>query len=116
MSVISLNGSVHSQGVKVDHVAWLDMGSKEWQTTPDKVKAAAYQAAKVCGWKDEGLKALMMKEFGPRIDHFMADVTIENLQELAAEYPIPVEQVYEVKKDVPVFKRFDPKDKADHSF
>lgn len=103
-AINSLNGSVHSQGIKIDHRAWLDMGSVEWKDTPDETKAAAYQAARVCGWTDEGLKSIIITEFAPRIDHFMADVTIESLRELASANPIPVEEVYEVKKDRPVFK------------
>jgi hypothetical protein len=100
----SLNGSVHSQGIKVDYKAWLDIGSQEWQDTSNKEKAAAYQAAKVCGWTDAGLISIMLKDFGPRIDQFMADVTIESLKEMAEEFPIPIEEVYEVKKEQPVFK------------
>src|SRR4051812_24434590 len=92
----SLNGSVNSQGVKVEHRAWLDMGSPEWKEISDTEKAAAYQAARVCGWTDEGLKAVIIKEFEPRIDHFMADVTIETLQELAKLHPLEVEEVYQV--------------------
>lgn len=103
-TVNSLNGSVHSQGVKVDHRAWLDMGSADWQSTPDKVKAAAYQAAKVCGWTDVGLKVIITNQFGPRVDEFMAQITIDTLKELAEQYPIPVEQVYESKPERPKFK------------
>jgi hypothetical protein len=109
-AVSSLNGSVYSQGVKVDHRAWLDMGSKEWMDTSDELKAAAYQAAKVCGWTDDGLKNIIVSSFSPRIDHFTADVIIETLQELANKHPIPVEEVYEVKEDKPIFKSYTPKD------
>lgn len=100
----SLNGSVHSQGVKIDHNSWLDMGSKGWQDTSDAQKAAAYQAAKVCGWTDDGLKAIMISEFGPRIDDFMAELTLEALREFSVTHPIEVEQVYVVKKETPSFK------------
>lgn len=102
--ISSLNGSVYSQGIKIDHKAWLDMGSIEWKETSDKDKAAAYQAAKVCGWTDDGLIAIMISEFAPRIDQFMADVTIDTLREYANVYPVEVEQVYEVKKENPHFK------------
>lgn len=101
---ISLNGSVQSQGLKIDIKAWLDMGSQEWKDTENRVKAAAYQAAKVCGWTDAGLKAIIIGEYGPRIDQFMADVTIETLQDLAKEHPVEVEQIYEQKKETPTFK------------
>ena len=100
----SLNGSVHSQGVKIDYKAWLDIGSKEWQDTEAKDKAAAYQAAKVCGWTDAGLVAIMVKDFGPRIDQFMANVTIDTLKEMSQQFPVPIEEVYEVKKENPAFK------------
>jgi hypothetical protein len=56
----SLNGSVYSQGIKINYVAWLDMGSAEWQETDPKLKAAAYQAALVCGWTDTGLKNFIL--------------------------------------------------------
>lgn len=104
MSVTSLNGSVHSQGIKIDHVAWLDMGSKEWASTSDKDKAAAYQAAKVCGWTDDGIKVIILREFSPRVDDFMADVTLDQLRTLAAEHPVDVEQVYEAKSEKPSFR------------
>ena len=97
--IASLNGSVHSQGIKIDICSWLDIGSKEWQDTDAKLKAGAYQAAKVCGWTDQGLTAIITSQYGPRIDQFMADVTIETLRDLAKEYPIEVEQVYEEKKE-----------------
>lgn len=98
--VISLNGSVHSQGVKIDIPAWLDMGSQEWQNTSGELKAAAYQASKVCGWTDDGLKVIMKSEFAPRVDDFMADVTLETLQDLAKQFPVEVEQVYETAAKV----------------
>ena len=100
----SLNGSVYSQGIKIDHRAWLDMGSEDWKTTSDEQKAAAYQAARVCGWTDEGLKAIIINEFGPRIDQFMADVTMETLHDLAAAHVVEVQEVYEVKQENPTFK------------
>lgn len=100
----SLNGSVYSQGIKIDHRAWLDMGSTDWAQTPPEQKAAAYQAAKVCGWTDDGLKVLIIKEFGPRVDEFMANVTIDTLHELATAHPVEVEEVYEVKQENPQFK------------
>lgn len=101
---MSLNGSVHSQGIKIDYRAWLDMGSEEWKNTSDEQKAAAYQAAMVCGWTDGGLKALMVRDFAPRVDQFTADLTIDTLRDLSKTYPVPVDQVYEVKKDNPRFK------------
>lgn len=91
----SINGSVQSQGIKVNYKNWLDLSTKEWKETPDKVKAAAYQAAKLCGWKDEGLKTAIMSL--PHIDQFIADATIETLKVLADKFPLPTEPVYDVK-------------------
>lgn len=84
----SLNGNVQSQGIKVDHVAWLDMGSNDWHETSSELKAKAYQAAKATGWTDSGLKKIIIDEFGPRLDHFWADTIIETLQALAEQYPV----------------------------
>lgn len=99
-----LNSSVQSQGIKVDFRAWLDMGSQEWKETPEKVKAYAYQAAKVCGWTDAGLKKIILDEFTPRVDDFMANVTMDTLQALAEQFPAKVEQIREVKQESPTFK------------
>jgi hypothetical protein len=104
MSVSFLNGSVHSQGIKIDHPCWLYFGSIGWANTSDEVKAAAYQAAKVCGWTDQGLKKIILSEFGDRVDQFMADVIIEELQDLAKKHPVEIEQVYEANKENPLFK------------
>lgn len=100
-----LNGDVQGQGVKIDHHAWLDMGSVQWLECTNEDKALAYQAAILCGWKDEGLKQIILKEYSPRIDQFMADITIETLQDFASDYPAKITDVYEVKVDSPVFRR-----------
>lgn len=104
MDVINaLNGSVQSQGIRVDVRDWLDIGSKGWRTTSEKVKAAAYQAAKVTGWTDKGLHALMLKEFAPRIDEFQADLTLEILQDFEKKYPVE-QEVLETKEHKDVWK------------
>lgn len=101
----AINGSVQSQGIKLDVKDWLDMGSPNWKATTDKDKAAAYQAVIVCGWTDDGLRAFMIKEFAPRIDEAAADFTLEILRDLAEEYPIEQVNIYDVKSDNPVFRK-----------
>ncbi len=90
----SLDGNVHSQGVKIGHRAWLDLGSKEWDGTPDSVKAAAWQAAKVTGWQEETLKALMVDGYGHITDTTIS-MAISLLKSWESEYPLDVENVYE---------------------
>ncbi len=104
MSVISLDGSVQSQGIKVSVRDWLDMGSEGWSKTPEVVKAAAYQAAKVTGWQDAGLLKIMLDNWYPRIDEDSAKFTLETLQDLAQKYPLGVEEVYKDENPQPVFK------------
>jgi hypothetical protein len=89
--VSMINGSVQSQGIRVDVRDWLDMGSEGWRKTPEEIKAAAYQAAKVTGWTDKGICALILSEFGPRIDEFQANLTLELLKEYEAKYPLEQE-------------------------
>lgn len=91
MSIVnSLNGCVHSQGIKISHKAWLDIGSEEWQNTTEQQKSYAYQAAKLRGWTDQGLKALIIQEFQPRIDEFMAELIVEELREFGEKYPLEI--------------------------
>ena|ERR1019366_3625779 len=102
--IVSLDGSVQSQGVKVSVRDWLDIGSETWATTSDESKAAAYQAAQVTGWKDVGLIQLMMTAWGPRIDEDTAKFTLTVLKELSEQYPVAVEEVYKDESHPPVFK------------
>ncbi len=102
--LVSLDGSVQSQGIKVSARDWLDMGSETWATTSDETKAAAYQAAQVTGWKDAGLIKIMMECWGPRIDEDTAKFTLDTLKELAQQYPVEVEEVYKDDSPAPVFK------------
>ncbi len=95
----SLDGDVQSQGIKVSHRDWLDMGSKSWESTDDKTKAAAYQAAKICGWEDGRLKALMLQQY-KHLDQHMIDFTIKELQALAGRYPLEVEEVYDAEEQM----------------
>lgn len=103
-AIISLNGDIQRQGIKVDVEDWLDMGSKTWVTTPDAVKAAAYQAAMVVGWKDSGLLKIMMDTWPSRIDEDQAKVTLEVLQALAKKFPCGVEEIKKDTSSPPVFK------------
>lgn len=102
--LVSLDGSVQSQGIKVSARDWLDMGSETWTTTPDEVKAAAYQAAQVTGWKDDGLLKIMTKCWGPRVDEDTAQFTLQTLKDLAAQYPLPVEELKKDESKPPVWK------------
>jgi len=102
--LVSLDGSVQSQGIKVSARDWLDMGSETWAKTPDEVKAAAYQAAQVTGWQDAGLLKIMVDCWGPRIDIDAAKFTLETLKDLAQQYPVTVEEVYRDENPNPVFK------------
>ncbi len=96
----SLNGNVQSRGIKIDHSSWLDMGSIGWGETSKEIKAQAYQIAREVGWTDEGLKKIILTEFAPRLDHFWADLIIENLQTYAKEYPIEIKPKEEVKLEI----------------
>jgi len=91
-AVIGLNSSVQSQGLKLDVRDWLDMGSENWSKVPDEIKAAAYQAAKFSGWTDDGLKVLMLKEFGTRVEEQDVSFVLETLKELANKYPVEIEE------------------------
>ncbi len=103
-SIISLDGVVQRQGIKVNAADWLDTGSESWRKTPDEVKAAAYQAAKAAGWKDAGLLKLMVDTWSPRIDEDMAKFTLELLKDLAILFPKEVEQIKSDDTAPPVFK------------
>ncbi len=87
-----LDGSVFSQGVKISHRQWLDMGSKEWSETSDKDKAAAYQAAKVTGWEEKAIRGLMLGVYG-HLKESTLDMTFKLLEELVKLNPIEVEEV-----------------------
>ncbi len=95
----SLDGDVQSQGIKLSHRDWLDMGSKDWASTDDKAKASAYQAAIVCGWEDLRLKSLMLQQY-EHLDQHMVDFTIKELKGLAKSHPLEVEEVYDAEKEM----------------
>src|SRR5258708_5190894 len=86
----ALDSSVQSQGVKVNFRDWLDMGPENWSATPDRVKAAAYQAVLVNGWTKRGLISIMLNEFGPRVDEDTAKFTLECLEDFAKEHPFEI--------------------------
>jgi hypothetical protein len=61
--VNSLNGDIYAAGIKIDMRAWLDMGSSEWHNTDPSVRAAAFKAAINAGWTENGLSAIMVRNF-----------------------------------------------------
>ena len=83
----SINGSVQSQGIRVDVDAWLLIGSKEWEATPDEVKAYAYQAALATGWTDEALINAVVTNYS-HLDRAMMEFVIEELHALKQAYPL----------------------------
>jgi len=93
----TLDGCINAQGIKVKFPAWMVMGSKEWDATPDQIKAYAYQAALVTGWTDKSLiqAVCSVYEF---IDAHAASFTIRLLEDLAKQYPL---EVKEKKKELP---------------
>lgn len=86
----SLNGCVQSQGIKVSLENWLVMGSKEWEETPNEVKAWAYQAAGVTGWTDAAIRMILIKKC-PWFDNDMCTVVLNLLKEWVEEYPLKVQ-------------------------
>lgn len=101
-----LDSSVQGQGVKVSARDWLDMGSEGWAKVPNRAKAAAYQASKLAGWTDDGLKAVMLKEWSPRVDDDTAIFVLNLLRELAKEYPFDQEVVYQTDPAETVIRRY----------
>lgn len=97
-----LDGSVQSQGLKVGHRDWLDMGSANWNVVPDRIKALSYIAAtKIGGWTDEALKTMMLKTY-PHLKNFTMDFTIQTLQELVQKENITIEDVNVKKAEVKI--------------
>jgi hypothetical protein len=91
----ALDGDVNSQGVRIGHRDWLDMGSEGFANTPEKVKAAAFQAATTVGaWEIERLKSLMVKRY-PHITQHIMETAINILQSLAEQHPFVTETVQE---------------------
>jgi hypothetical protein len=84
-----LNGSVQSQGFRVGVENWLAMGSPEWDSTPDEIKAGAYQAAGITGWSDIALKAILIKKC-PFMNEDMAGTVLDILKDLARQYPLEI--------------------------
>jgi len=85
----SINGNVQAQGIRIKFKNWMVMGSEEWNNTPDKIKAYAYQAALSTGWSDESLinAVCAVYEF---IDKNRAKIIISLLSDMAKEYPLEV--------------------------
>lgn len=89
--ISSINGSVQSQGIKVTVDNWLKMGCDEWKSTPEEVRAYAYQAARITGWTDKALCSAISRVY-PHLDNDMMKFVIEELQALAKQHPLQVEQ------------------------
>jgi hypothetical protein len=85
----TIDGNIQSQGIKVRFPAWMVIGSPEWEITPERIKAYAYQAAKTTGWSDESLINAVTAAY-KHIDKHMAKFTIETLKILAEEYKLEV--------------------------
>ena len=92
-----INGSVYSQGIKVRFPGWMVLGSKEWDETPNEIKAYAYQAVLATGWTKESLIKTVCALYN-FIDEHMAEFTINLLNDLVKQYPLEVE---ERKKEQP---------------
>lgn len=99
--VSQLDGSVQSQGVRLSCRAWLDMGSREWQETDNKTRAAAYQAAKVTGWTDESIADIVRSAF-PHIMASVLEYTLKQLVKWSEEYPVQVEVLRDTDDEVSV--------------
>ena len=97
----SIDGSVQSQGIKVSHRDWLDMGSEGWQSTPDNVKAAAYQAAHATGWEDARLVEIMLGAYSHLTEHMMK-TTMDFLKQLAEDHPLHIEEIKDDKPKVEI--------------
>lgn len=100
-ALMLLDGDVQSQGIKVDHRDWLDFGSKSWTTTPDAIKAAAYQAALVRNWTDNSLKNAMMDQY-KHLKPSTMDMIIVELKALVKKHPLEVIENYQISNDFKV--------------
>lgn len=87
-----LDGDVQSQGIKLNHREWLDLGSKDWTNVPDKVKSAAWQAAKLRGWDKTPIKNAMMEQY-KHIKESMMNLVFEELESLVKKYPFEIEDL-----------------------
>lgn len=93
MSIVNfLDSAVQSMGLKISAAQWLDMGSAEYKNTPDEIKAAAYQAAVLKGFKRSGILAAVKELAGKRYDDEVANFTVEMLKELSEKYPAKVQE------------------------
>ena len=86
----TLDGCVNAQGIKVKFPAWMVMGSKEWDATPDQIKAYAYQAALVTGWSKDALMKAVCSVYD-FVDIHAAQFTIDLLESLTKQYPLEIE-------------------------
>lgn len=88
----TLDGNVQSQGIKVSHRDWLDMGSENWNKTPNNIKAFAYQAALSTGWCDDALIQNMISTYS-HLDENVLKITLSDLQELSKKFPACSEEI-----------------------
>lgn len=100
--IVSLDGAVQGQGIKASVDDWLNIGSDSWGKTPNEIKAAAYQAAKVSGWKDAGLLQVIIRCW--KMDEDMAKFTLETLKELEIQHPFQVDEIRKDESKPPVWK------------
>jgi hypothetical protein len=104
----ALDGDVYSQGIKVDHRSWLDMGSEGWHNTTDELKAAAYQVAiKVGSWDEAQIRSMMLRHY-KHLTGSVMDLTLETLRGLVEQYPLHIQDV-NVRKAEVVMGRFQSK-------
>lgn len=106
--LVMLDGDVNSQGIKVSHRDWLDMGSAGWSTTPDKAKAAAYQAAtKIGKWEKSRLREIIEKNY-PHLQAAILDQTFAELDLLSLKHPLEVEDVGSIQLPITINRRAKP--------
>lgn len=86
-----LDSAVQSCGLKINCSQWLDIGSVEYPNTPDEIKAAAYQAAKLRGYQDQGILVAMHELMGKRYDDDTGKFVLNELKELATQNPATFE-------------------------
>lgn len=93
-----LDGDINSQGLKIGHRAWLDLGSKEWESTTEAQKAAAYQIATgIKGWEPARLANMMLVKY-KHMRQSTIDLTFKLLEEWSQQFPLPIEDVADATK------------------
>lgn len=85
-----LESSLQSQGIKCGHRGILDLGSKEWQDTPEKIKAIAYQSLIQDGWSEGGITDIMTRKY-KHLSESTMQFTFKKLNEYAEKHPVEAE-------------------------